>query len=199
MYFSGRTGACSVAAMPLHGSRRRGRGCVGADRARRGDAATTGVALPARLGRTAAPESRKHSIKAAHLSTSHAIVIGASTGGVAALLELVSGLPKNFPAVVGVVLHVGAFPSILPQLLSARGVLPAQHPSDGERLRPGRIYVAPPDHHMLFTADEVRLSRGPRENHARPAIDPLFRTTALHWRERSIGVVLTGQLDDGTA
>jgi len=136
--------------------------------------------------------------KAAPVSTPHAIVIGASTGGVAALLELVSGLPKNLPAVVGVVLHVGAMPSILPQLLSARGVLPAQHPADGERLRPGRIYVAPPDRHMLFTADEVRLSRGPRENHARPAIDPLFRTTAMHWRERSIGVVLTGQLDDGT-
>jgi len=133
------------------------------------------------------------------LSTPHAIVIGASTGGVAALLELVSGLPKNIPAVVGVVLHVGAMPSILPELLSAKGVLPAHHPADGERLRPGRIYVAPPDHHMLFTAGEVRLSRGPRENHARPAVDPLFRTTAMHWRERSIGVVLTGQLDDGTA
>jgi two-component system, chemotaxis family, protein-glutamate methylesterase/glutaminase len=133
------------------------------------------------------------------LPSPHAIVIGASTGGVAALLELVSGLPKNLSAAVGVVLHVGALPSILPQLLSARGVLPARHPADGEALQPGTIYVAPPDHHMLFTEREVRLNRGPRENHARPAIDPLFRTTALHWRERTIGVVLTGQLDDGTA
>jgi two-component system chemotaxis response regulator CheB len=66
-------------------------------------------------------------------------------------------------------------------------------------LRPGTIYVAPPDHHMLFTPDGVRLLRGPRENHSRPAIDPLFRTTALHWREHAIGVVLSGQLDDGTA
>jgi two-component system, chemotaxis family, protein-glutamate methylesterase/glutaminase len=128
-----------------------------------------------------------------------AIVIGASSGGVAALLELAAGLPPDLPAVVGVVLHVGSLPSILPQLLTARSALPAVHPQDGDALRPGTIYVAPPDRHMLFTPDGVRLSHGPRENHARPAIDPLFRTAALHWRERTIGVVLSGQLDDGTA
>ncbi|MHB1123892.1 MAG: chemotaxis protein CheB [Ramlibacter sp.] len=129
----------------------------------------------------------------------YAIVIGASSGGVSALLELASGLPRDLPAVVGVVLHVGGQPSILPDLLSARGPLPALHPEHGQALRAGTIYVAPPDQHLLFTADSVRLSRGPRENHARPAIDPLFRAAALHWRERAIGVVLTGELDDGTA
>jgi two-component system, chemotaxis family, protein-glutamate methylesterase/glutaminase len=128
-----------------------------------------------------------------------AVVIGASSGGVAALLELAAGLPPEFPAIVGVVLHVGALPSILPQLLAARGALPAAHAQHGDPLRAGRIYVAPPDQHMLFTPDGVRLTHGPRENHARPAIDPLFRTTALHWRQRAIGVVLSGQLDDGTA
>lgn len=129
----------------------------------------------------------------------YAIVIGASSGGVSALLQLVAGLPDDLPAVVGVVLHVGAQPSILPDLLSARGKLPAVHPGHGQALRPGTIYVAPPDRHLLFTADAVRLSRGPRENHARPAIDPLFRSAALHWRERAVGVVLTGDLDDGSA
>lgn len=133
------------------------------------------------------------------MSTTDVIVIGASTGGVSALLEIVSALPADLPCVVGVVLHVGSQPSILPQLLRAKGRWPAVHPRHGERLRPGTIYVAPPDQHLLFTADQARLSRGPRENHARPAIDPLFRTAALHWRERAIGVVLTGQLDDGTA
>jgi two-component system, chemotaxis family, protein-glutamate methylesterase/glutaminase len=131
--------------------------------------------------------------------STHAIVIGASTGGVSALLQVAAALPPDLPAVIGVVLHVGSMPSILPQLLGARSALPAKHPEDGERLRPGTIYVAPPAHHMLFTEDAVRLSRGPRENHARPAIDPLFRSAALHWRECAIGVVLTGQLDDGTA
>jgi two-component system, chemotaxis family, protein-glutamate methylesterase/glutaminase len=135
----------------------------------------------------------------ATVSTPHVIVIGASTGGVAALLELASGLPPKLPAIVGVVLHVGSLPSILPQLLSARSALRAVHPQDGDPLRPGTIYVAPPDHHMLFTTDAVRLSQGPRENHARPAIDPLFRTAALHWGAGAVGVVLSGQLDDGTA
>jgi two-component system, chemotaxis family, protein-glutamate methylesterase/glutaminase len=129
----------------------------------------------------------------------YAIVIGASSGGVSALLELASGLPEDLNAVVGVVLHVGAQHSILPELLVRRGPWTALHPHDGQPLAPGIIYVAPPDHHMLFTANTVRLSRGPRENHARPALDPLFRSAALEWRERLIGVVLTGDLDDGSA
>lgn len=133
------------------------------------------------------------------MSRPHAIVIGASSGGVAALLQIAAALPKDLPAVVGVVLHVGNQPSILPDLLSARGPLPAAHAAHGQALRPGTVYVAPPDRHMLFTGDAVRLSRGPRENHARPAIDPLFRSAALHWRERAVGVVLTGDLDDGSA
>jgi two-component system chemotaxis response regulator CheB len=133
------------------------------------------------------------------MTGSHAIVVGASSGGVAALLELVAQLPRSLNAVVGVVLHVGSRQSILPELLSSRSSWRAVQQADGEPLAPGVIYVAPPDHHMLFTADAVRLSRGPRENYARPAVDPLFRSAALEWRERTIGIVLTGDLDDGTA
>jgi two-component system chemotaxis response regulator CheB len=133
------------------------------------------------------------------LTPPRVIVIGASSGGVSALLELVAAFPSNLNAVVGVVLHVGSQHSILPELLSRRAPWKALHPKDGEPLEGGKIYVAPPDHHMLFTEDTVRLSRGPRENHARPALDPLFRSVALNWRERAIGVVLTGDLDDGTA
>ena len=127
------------------------------------------------------------------------ILIGASSGGVAALLEVASGLPSGLNAAVGVVLHVGSRASILPELLTSRSQLVARHPADGEALEAGMIYVAPPDQHMLFDADAVRLWRGPRENHTRPAIDPLFRTTALAWGEKTIGVVLTGHLDDGAA
>jgi len=95
--------------------------------------------------------------------------------------------------------HVGFQPSVLPELLSRAGPLRAVHPRDGERLRLGTIYVAPPDQHLLLTPESVRLSRGPREDHRRPAIDPLFRTAALHWGSAAIGVILTGELDDGTA
>jgi two-component system, chemotaxis family, protein-glutamate methylesterase/glutaminase len=135
----------------------------------------------------------------ASVSRPHIIVIGASSGGVTALIDLIAALPKNLHAVIGIVLHVGNLHSILPELLTAKGELPAMHPKDGQPLLPGMVYVAPPNQHMLFTADAVRLSQGPRENYARPAIDPLFRTAALQWRERVIGVLLTGDLDDGTA
>jgi two-component system chemotaxis response regulator CheB len=128
-----------------------------------------------------------------------AILIGASSGGVAALLQVTSGLPADLQAVVGIVLHVGTQYSILPELLARGGTWRAVHAQNGQALEPGTLYVAPPDQHMLFTRHAVRLSHGPRENHARPAVDPLFRSAALEWRERAIGVVLTGDLDDGTA
>jgi two-component system chemotaxis response regulator CheB len=127
------------------------------------------------------------------------VVVGASFGGVDALCRLAQALPGDFPAIIGMVLHVGAQPSILPELLSRSGPLRAVHPRDGEALRPGTIYVAPPDHHLVFENDRAHLVRGPRENHARPAIDPLFRSAALGWGARAIGVVLTGHMDDGTA
>src|SRR3954467_7995184 len=128
-----------------------------------------------------------------------AIVLGASMGGVEALLTLAAALPDDVPAIFCIVLHVGSHQSILPELLRARGKARAMHAVDGERAEPGTLYVAPPDHHLLLEGDVLRLSRGPRENLARPAIDPLFRSAAVHGRKRAIGVVLTGRLDDGAA
>ena len=127
------------------------------------------------------------------------VVVGASAGGVRALQILAAGLPAGFPAPLLVVQHVGNYPSILPRLIARSGPLPAAHAADGEAIRPGHIHVAPPDHHMLVEDGRIRLSRGPKEQHARPAIDPLFRSAALAWRAQAIGVLLTGLLDDGTA
>ena len=127
------------------------------------------------------------------------VVVGASAGGVKALLTLSSTLPKGFPAPVLVVLHIGANTSVLPSLLATHGNNPAVHAEDGQSLQNGTLYVAPPDHHMLVEDGVVRLSRGPKEHHTRPAIDPLFRSAALARGPRTIGVVLTGRLDDGTA
>jgi len=129
----------------------------------------------------------------------YAVVIGASAGGVQALMELAGGLPAGFPATVLVVQHIGAHPSVLPELLASRGPNPARHAADGDLPQPGTIHVAPPDCHMVLEADRIRLVRGPKENHARPAIDPLFRSAACYWGAQTIGVLLSGQLDDGTA
>ena len=127
------------------------------------------------------------------------VVIGASMGGVPALRTLVSSLPEDFPAPLLVVLHIGNFPSILPELLAARCPLTAAHAVDGEKLEPGRIYIAPPDQHMVVDGRTVRLNRGPKEHHSRPAIDPLFVSAALSHGPGVIGVILTGMLDDGTS
>lgn len=134
------------------------------------------------------------------MPTRDKIVIGASAGGVEALIELVRQLPEDFPAALFIVLHVSPHgTSVLPTILSRAGKLPAFHPQDGQAIQPGRIYVAPSDSHLLVKRGYVTLTRGPRENGHRPAIDPLFRTAARAYGRRVVGVVLTGMLDDGTA
>jgi two-component system, chemotaxis family, protein-glutamate methylesterase/glutaminase len=129
------------------------------------------------------------------------IVIGASTGGIAALERLASALPQDLDAAVLIVVHVGTFgPGLLPEILSKSGRLPCTHAKTGERIQRGRIYVAPPDYHLLIDSEHrMRLSHGPKENRTRPAIDPLFRSAALAFGPNVIGVVLTGLLDDGAA
>lgn len=128
------------------------------------------------------------------------IVIGASAGGVEALIEVVRRLPPRLPAAVFVVLHIPAqSPSLLPEILTRSGSFVASHPEDNEKIEHGRIYVAPPDHHLLVERGYVRVIRGPKENRHRPAIDPLFRSAARAYGTRVVGVVLSGALDDGTA
>jgi two-component system chemotaxis response regulator CheB len=127
------------------------------------------------------------------------VVIGASLGGVRALQRIAADLPASFPAPVLIVLHIGANSSVLPELLAAAGPNTASHAQNGEPLRPGHLAVAPPGQHLLVNDGSLRLTRGPKENWSRPAIDPLFRSAALSFGARAIGVVLTGNLDDGTA
>lgn len=127
------------------------------------------------------------------------IVIGASAGGVEALSTLVAGLPAGLRAAVFVVLHIGNNPSILPEILTKAGPIPAIHPPSGELIVRGKIYVAPPDRHLLIEPNHMRLSHGPKENRARPAVNPLFRSAAAAYGQQVTGVILTGALDDGTA
>ncbi|MFE1748643.1 chemotaxis protein CheB [Coleofasciculus sp. H7-2] len=128
------------------------------------------------------------------------IVLGASAGGVEALTQLVKALPPDLPAAIFVVIHFPAHStSVMPSILNRCGSLKACHPSDGEAIQHGRIYVAPPNYHLLVKRGYIHLARGPRENGHRPAIDPLLRTAAQFYGRRVVGVVLSGNLDDGTA
>lgn len=126
--------------------------------------------------------------------------MGGSAGAVEAMSEIVSGFPADLPAAVFVVVHFPPYgTSVLPEILTRRGALPAKHPRDGDPIETGHIYVAPPDHHLLVERDRLRVVRGPRENGHRPALDPLFRSAARAYGRRVISVVVTGNLDDGTA
>jgi two-component system chemotaxis response regulator CheB len=128
------------------------------------------------------------------------IVIGASAGGFEAFKKIVKGLPAQFNASIFIVWHISPdVPGILPQVLSGLNNIPAAHAFDGEEIKPGRIYVAPPDKHLLIEDERVRVTRGPKENCFRPAIDPLFRSAAYTYGKRVIGVILSGGMDDGTA
>ncbi|MBW8907308.1 MAG: chemotaxis protein CheB, partial [Betaproteobacteria bacterium] len=113
------------------------------------------------------------------MATKDIVVIGASAGGMAALEKLVSALPPDLPAAVFIVWHLSpGVRSVLPTVLSKAGPLPAAPPRDGDSIEHGRIYVAPNDHHMLLERGYIRVTKGPKENRFRPAVDPLFRSAA---------------------
>ena len=121
------------------------------------------------------------------------IVIGASAGGVEAISKVVAGLPADLPAAVFVVLHVmSTGTSVLPQILGRVKTLPAEHAVDGDHIEHGRIYVAPPNRHLLVDRGRIHVSTGPKENGHRPAIDPLFRSAAVTYGARVIALLLSG-------
>lgn len=126
------------------------------------------------------------------------VVVGASAGGVQALSRFVAEFPREFSGAVFVVLHIAPSGSVLPSILDRRSELAASHAVEGETIQPGRIYVAPPDRHLLLEPDRVRVLTGPRQSGHRPGIDALFRSAAWAYADRVVGVLLSGTLDDGT-
>jgi two-component system chemotaxis response regulator CheB len=128
------------------------------------------------------------------------VAIGASAGGVEALLFLVKAFPHSFPATILITIHLPSnFRSLLDRILSDAGPLPASFAQDEELAKKGRIYIAPPGSHLLIDGDQLILGTGPRENNARPAIDPMLRSAAVCCANRAIGVVLTGTQSDGAS
>jgi two-component system chemotaxis response regulator CheB len=125
------------------------------------------------------------------------LAIGTSAGGVEALLLLAGRFPRNFPASILITIHLPSYyRSSLDLVLSNSGPLPATFARDGESLKKSRIYIAPPERHLIV---DGWLGNGPRENRARPAIDPMLRSAAVCCCARTIGVILTGALGDGAA
>ena len=128
------------------------------------------------------------------------IVIGASAGGVQPLKDLLRLLPPNLSATVAIVLHRSPYyESRLPSVLGRHALLSVLEPGDRDPLLSGAVYVAPRDQHMIFDDGLVRLHRGPREHHTRPAIDPLFRSAAERYGSRVVGALLSGAGSDGVS
>ena len=128
------------------------------------------------------------------------VAVAASAGGVTALRTFVSRLPEDFPAAVLVVLHIPARgPTVLPEILSRAGPLPARHPADGEPLAGGVILVAPPDRHLAASGGCARLLASPPERGHRPSADVLLRSTASEFGAACCGVILSGTMNDGAA
>jgi two-component system chemotaxis response regulator CheB len=128
------------------------------------------------------------------------VAIGASAGGFEAIKKLVAGLPPDLDAAIFVVWHMAPeIRGVLPQVINKQKKLMAAHAIDNEPIAFNRIYVAPPDRHLIIEKGFLRVTRGPKENRFRPAVDPLFRSAAYSYGSRVIGIILSGALDDGTA
>ena len=129
------------------------------------------------------------------------VVIGASWGGLQALRCILGGLPADLGAAVVVVQHRSAdsHPSALRDLLAAVATLRVCDVDDKRVLAPGHVYMAPPDFHTLVDGDHLELTTEAAVTHSRPSIDVLFETAAESYRDRCIGVVLTGANADGAA
>jgi len=126
------------------------------------------------------------------------IVIGASAGGISAVKKVICGLPADLPAALFVVIHIPPLPSNLAEVLSKSSRLPTFEAIQDQPIQRGTIYIAPPDHHLFIDNDRILLWQGPKENRQRPAINALFRSAAVGYRERVVGLILSGIMEDGT-
>jgi two-component system, chemotaxis family, protein-glutamate methylesterase/glutaminase len=127
------------------------------------------------------------------------VCIGGSSGALDPLRTILSGLSDNFPAAIVIVLHVAAGSTGVFSAVASASRMPVHRAEGGMLLRPGNVYIAPPDRHLLALDGRLRLGDGPRENCSRPAIDPLFRSAAVSLGPRVIAVLLSGMLSDGAA
>lgn len=128
------------------------------------------------------------------------ILIGGSAGSGSVLRQVIGALPKDLPAALFITTHIpSGHENYLREILARQSALDVTRALDGQPIEPGRAYVACEDRHLLLVDGAVRLGSGPRENLTRPAIDPMFRSAALSYGSRAVGIVLSGLLNDGAA
>ena len=127
------------------------------------------------------------------------VVVGASSGGLDAVSSVLAQLPADFPAAVFVAIHAADSSRDFARLLGRASALPVRGATDRGVIYHGNVYVAPADAHLLIESEHMRLSHGPKENRCRPSIDVLFRSAAVAYGPRTIGLLMTGYLDDGVA
>jgi two-component system chemotaxis response regulator CheB len=128
------------------------------------------------------------------------VLVGTSSGGLEALRAMAGRLPADFPSAICVVIHTAPdSPGVIPEIIGRVTRLKTVTVFESARLEAGTIYFPPPDSHLVVEPNHARATKGPKENRFRPAIDPLFRTAAQSYGSAAIGVILTGNLDDGTA
>ncbi|WP_020569027.1 chemotaxis protein CheB [Neolewinella persica] len=128
------------------------------------------------------------------------IVIGASAGGMTPLLNLIENIPEDCRASIFVVQHMPSYAeNNLDQILGYRSKLPVLNAKHDVTICPGTIYTAVPDHHLILEGGKMLVTKGPKENHWRPSVDALFRSAAYSYRQRVVGIILSGALNDGTS
>ena len=133
-------------------------------------------------------------------ATRDVVVVGASAGGVEAISFLMQHLPEDFPAALAISLHtLPNHASTLSRALGRRAKMRCLEPQDGQPFLPGAAYIAPQDHHLVIRGAALRVQRGPKVHRSRPAIDPLFISAGKEFGSRAIGILLTGNLNDGVA
>lgn len=129
------------------------------------------------------------------------IIIGASAGGIRAVSTVVAGFPNNIDAAVLIVLHVSKNSNAhnIAEILQRNTPLKCRVAVHGLTIEKSNIYIAPPDYHLMIDGPVMHLNQGPYENRYRPSIDVLFRSAAVHYANKVIGIIMTGMLDDGTS
>jgi two-component system chemotaxis response regulator CheB len=131
----------------------------------------------------------------------HVVVVGASAGGFQAVSKLLSTLPEHMPAAIFVVIHLAkaSQAGIIQSYFEKESKYTCRIPEHEEEIKAGMIYFAPPDYHMLLKADKILLTKGPHENRWRPSINVLFRSAAAVYDSRTVGIIMSGMMDDGTS